>query len=233
MGFMHWIRVLLVDVFTFFYSIYDETAGWVWPFNLISTPFYNLYATFVNITKYWIDFSDWTLDVWDKMLEVVSLLDITLYFEWFWDAAANAWDWVVNAFWNVWSIIESWWSGAQFTVLTWIAEAKLWFQALLDQANAWLAMLQSYWDSIAAKIPAWDAVVSWWTNWPGNVLAAITGWWAGTLGDVVGLIAGAFVEREDFWAGWQDFRDRVSEFFTDPLEFLLDLFTDWFLGPEE
>ena len=45
---------------------------------------------------------------------------------------------------------------------------------------------------------------------------------------------------KEFQRTWQDlfnfyetFRNDIVAFFTDPLEFLLARFTDWFLGPEE
>ena len=233
---MSWIG----DIFSFVWDIsqlfldaYLEVKGWVWPFYYLQYPLYGLYQVFWDlltpIAQFWI----WAEDVWNKVQQIFSLEQITAYFRTWIDAASNAWDWVVNSFWNVWNIVEDWWSAAKYTVLAWIYEAKLWFQALLNEANAWIAQLQEYWDSIVGKIPTWDEVAAWWGNWPGNVMTVITDWWVGALLSVAGLIASAFIEREDFWAGWQDFREKVADFFTDPLEFLWTLFVDWFLGPEE
>jgi len=64
------------------------------------------------------------------------------------------------------------------------------------------------------------------------VLSFVNTWWSGAVLQVQGLINTAFLERDSWWAGWQDWRDQVAEFFTNPLEFLLNRFTDWFLGPE-
>ncbi len=210
-----------------------EVAGWVWPFNLLYSPLYYVYVAFAWITYYFGQFNEWLFWAAGRIDAILSTVDITGFFLTWINYAIDAWNWVTNAFWNVWNIVESWWSSAKYVVLSWIDEAKLWFQALLNEVNAWLARLQSNWDSIVSKIPTWDEVVAWWGNWRGNVLAAITGWWVGALLDVVGLIASAFTERESWWAGWEDFRDKVAEFFTDPLEFIWSLFVDWFLGPEE
>lgn len=221
------------DISDWFYSAYQEVKGWVWPFYYLQYPLYGLYQVFRSLLTPIAHFSDWTREVWSKVQEIFSLEQITAYFRTWIDYATAAYWWVVSAFWNVWNIVEDWWSSAKYVVLAWIDDAKLWFQALLNEANAWLAQLQADWDSIVGKIPTWDEVGAWWSNWRGNVLATITGWWVGALLDVVGLIATAFIEREGFWAGWQDFRDKVADFFTDPLEFLWTLFVDWFLGPEE
>jgi len=223
----------LESVADYFYDAYLEVNGWVWPFYLLAYPLYGLYWAFYMITFYFGQFNTW-LDWAAKRIDtILSSWDIWSSFEPWFTAAANAWDWVVNASWNVWNIVDDWWSSAQVTVLAWINDTRLWFNALLNDTNSWLANLQSYWDSIAAKIPTWDEVVNWWGNWWGNVALVINVWWTGALLEVAGLIATAFTERESFWAGWQDFRDKVAEFFADPLEFLLNRFTDWFLGPEE
>ena len=50
--------------------------------------------------------------------------------------------------------------------------------------------------------------------------------------DVESLINSAFTERERYWSGWQDMRDKVIEFFANPFDYLWSRFADWFLGPE-
>ncbi len=233
MWFLDNIVEWLDSVAGFFYDAYQEVRGWVWPFYYLQYPLYALYEAFWYITYYFGQFNEWLDWAAGRLAAIFSLEQITAYFRTWIDAAINAWNWVVNAFQNVWNIVDDWWSSAKYAVLAWIDDAKLWFQALLDEANAWLARLQSYWDSIAGKIPTWDEVVTWWKSWPGQVWSVITSWWGGALLDVMGLIGTAFTERDSWWAGWEDFRDKVAEFFTDPLEFLLNRFFDWFLGPEE
>lgn len=224
---------LVWDISGFFRDAYLEVQGWIWPFYLLYWPLYLIYKAVWSLLTPIAHFSDWTRDVWNKVLEIFSIEQITAHFVTWINYAINAWDWVANAFLNVWLIINAWWSEIMYIILAWIDDAKLWFQALLNQANAWLASLQSYWDSIVGKIPSWDEVATWWKDWLGNVFAALIRWGFATLLDVGSLIASAFLEREDFWAGWQDLRGNVTDFFTDPLEFLWTLFTDWFLGPEE
>jgi len=119
------------------------------------------------------------------------------------------------------------------TVIGWIVEAKGYAASLVAGVSGWLTNLQAAWDEFKGLIPTIDEVISWWGNWAGSVLATIDTWWDSTVLEVQGFIDSAFTEREPFWAGWQDWRDKVIEFFTDPLEWLLEKFTDWFLGPEE
>lgn len=221
------------DISDWFLSAYQEVSGWIWPFYYLQYPLYGIYRVLKSmltpITHFW----EWAEDIATKVSQVFDLDQITAYFRTWIDYASDAWTWVYNATWNVWNIVDNWWSSTRLVVLAWIDERVSVVRALIDQANVWLAELQSYWDYIVGKIPTWDEVATWWSNWAGNVLAVITGWWTGALIEVQSLIDTAFVERESWWAGWSDFRHQVAEFFTDPLEFLWTLFADWFLGPEE
>jgi len=92
--------------------------------------------------------------------------------------------------------------------------------------------LQGSWDTFKGKIPSIDQIIAWFSNWWGSVLARIIAWGALTGAQVDELISSRLKDFDPFWAGWQDFKDRVVEFFSDPVEFIWDRFTDWFLGPE-
>lgn len=52
-------------------------------------------------------------------------------------------------------------------------------------------------------------------------------WWTSTMRDVLDLIDSAFTLRDSLWAGWQEIRDTVLEFFSDPLKFLYDRLEDF------
>ncbi|GAI36189.1 unnamed protein product, partial [marine sediment metagenome] len=69
-------------------------------------------------------------------------------------------------------------------------------------------------------IPDLEDVTSWFTNWWGNTLSNIIAWGALTGTQIGSLVDSAFTLRDDFWAGWQDWRDKVTEFFTDPEDWL-------------
>ncbi|GAJ14636.1 unnamed protein product, partial [marine sediment metagenome] len=176
---------------------------------------------------------EWAEDVWNRILKIFSLGEITAYFRTWIDAAINAWDWVVNSFWNVWNIVEDWWDATKITVLGWIDIVKQWVIETYDATLKGFAELQPVWDFFKGKLENLENVLNWYFEWRDQVVGAVIRWGFVTALDVAGLIAAAFLERDDFWAGWQDIRGKVADFFTDPLEFLWTLFTDWFLGPEE
>jgi len=233
MWFINAIVNWLSRVSDYLYDAYQEVRGWVWPFYYLANPLYYLSRAFSYITEYFGEFNEWAGNVADWLAGVLDLSQITAYFRTWIDAAIDAWDWVSRAFSNVWNIVDDWWSSTQFTVRAWIAEAKSYADSLLGEVNRMIANLQAAWDSLRGWIPTLEEISLWWGNWTGNVLTAINTWWNSTLLEVRALIDSAFLERESWWAGWEEMRDRVATFFSDPLEFLWDRFADWFLGPEE
>lgn len=232
-AFMDWIRERLAGVFTFFYSIYAETNGWIWPFHLVSLPFYNLYRSFVYITKYWIDFSDWTAAVWTKVEQTWTSEGIVGLIKWWFPSLANIVEWFAGRWlWFV-SVVGDWWDSTKLTVLAWIDEARDWILELLAVTEASLAKLWQDLQWFFDHLLTIDEIIQWWKDWLGRVMAALVRWGFAQMADVTALIISAFLEREDFWSGWQDMRDYVFAFFDDPLEFIWSLFEDWFTGPEE
>lgn len=232
MFFMDWIIQRLNDASDFLYDIYREVLEWVWPFWLAAEFFYELSWLFWRLAQDFYDFSQWVSNTQAKVSEILSYANISSYFQWWFDRAVWAWTWVADAFRNVWNIVDDWWSSTQSTVRAWIDEAKSYAAFLVANLNLMLSSLQSAWDDFKGMIPTIDEVIYWWHNWTGELLSVVNSWWSGAILEVQGLINSSFIEREPFWAGWQDMRDKVTEFFTDPLEFLWVLFTDWFLGPE-
>lgn len=232
-AFMEWIRERLVDIFKLFYWLYDNTAGWVWPFRIISIPFYDIYRAFVWVAKHWIDFSDWVAEVWRRVQEawdadgILGLLK--MWFPWLYDIGEwfyARWSWFTTA-------VGDWWASVSETVKGWIDIAWEWVLELIADIQVGLAQLWADLQWFFDHLMTFDEIIEWWKDWLGNTAAAITRWGFAKLTDVAALILSAFIEREDFWAGWQDMRGAVADFFTDPLEFLWNMFTDWFLGPEE
>ena len=203
-----------------FYQLYLECDYYGWPLNLLDNWFYTISEFVYELAWEFYYFSFWVSDVQAKISDVLSIGEIWSYFSYWFEAAEDAWYWVENAFWNVWDVVDSWWSSTQYTVLAWVDEAKSYAAALVAGLNTWLASLQSSVDDLIDSLPTIDAVITWWSNWTGNVTSVINTWWTSTLGEVQGLINSAFIIRSDFWAGWQDWRDQVTEFFTDPEDWL-------------
>ncbi len=233
MWFLNYIVEWLNSVTGYFYDAYQEVIGWVWPFYLLYLPLYFLYRAFAYITYWFGQFNEWLDWAAGRIDAILSSWDIWSYFKPWFGYATDAWNWVANAFLNVWHIVENWWSEAQYIVQGWIADASNWLQELIAASERGLAFLRESIQWFFDNMLTINEIIQWWKDWLGKIAAALIRWGFATLLDVTGLIASAFLEREGFWAGWQDFRGKVADFFTDPLEFLWTLFADWFLGPEE
>lgn len=233
MWFLNYIIQWLDSATGYFYDAYQEVIGWVWPFYLLYLPLYYLYRAFYYITYYFGQFNEWLAWAASRIDAILSTWDIWSYFQTWFDYGIDAWTWVVNAVWNVWNIVEDWWSSAKYLVLSWIDTAKYWLQVSIDAVSAGLTQLKANLQWFFDHLLTFDEIIQWWKNWLGRVLAAMLTWGFIRALDIVGLIATAFIERDDFWAGWQEWRGMVAAFFDDPLEFLWELATDWFIGPEE
>lgn len=220
MWFMTWIMQRLGEISGFFYELYLDCYYAGWPLELLDTWFYAISRYFADLSWDFYDFNLWLDYAAGKITEILSYSDIWSYFGYWFDRAEWAWSWVTDAFWNVWNIVDDWWSSASWTVLAWIDEAVSGVRTLVDQANIWLANLQASWDDFKGRIPTIDQVIYWWSNWTGELLSVVNSWWTGTLLEVSALIDSAFIIRGDFWQGWQDWRDKVTEFFTDPEDWL-------------
>jgi len=219
-GAMGWISERFVAASGFFYSLYLETLGWWALPDFVSELFYSLAQICADLSWDFYDFSIWVDDIATRIVAILSFDNIYDYFKELFDAAINAWNWVVDAFWNVWDIADTWWSTTSTTVLGWIDAAKdwskLWIDYLQDQVDELRVMIQD----IPGAIPDLSVILEWFTDWTGHIHTYIDTWWTSTMGDVVALINSAFIEREPFWSGWQDWRDKVTEFFTDPEDWL-------------
>ena len=221
------------DISSQFYSAHYTVSGWVWPFNLLATPLYWLYQLSWNLLTPIAQFGDWVSAVTTRVSSILSSIDVMILLRTWLTYAENAWTWVMNAGTNVTNIVNTWWSSTSQTVQVWVNEAKQYAEGLVASTMGLVINLQASWDAFKDKIPSIDAVIAWWGNWWGNILAQLGTWWISRLSEVQVLINTAFTVREGLWAGWQEWRGQVAEFFNDPLEYIWERFTDWFLGPEE
>jgi len=232
-NFMGDIIAALNAASSFTYSIYLEVNGWIWPFNLVSGPFYWLSVNFNNLAWGFYHFWDWVNDISARIGGALSWDTVWNFIISRFPQIEQLRDWFYNWWNNVTGAVTSWWSATSVTVQGWIQEAKQYAASLVSSITAGLLTLQGAWDGFKVRIPTIDGVIYWWSNWTGNVLTAVNSWWTGKLTEVQGLINSAFTARASFWEGWQDMRDNVLEFFADPVEYIWGRFADWFLGPEE
>ena len=233
MSFMNYIVQRLNDVSDFFYDLYLEVLGWVYPFWLAAGMFYNLYSIFNRLAWNFYDFAQWVKAATTSLEGILSWSYIKGLIRRWLPALEDVISWWES--WTTWvrQRIDDWWYYTKNTVQGWIAIGDQWLKDLIDDANAWLARLQSSINDLIGMLPGISELAAWFSDWWGNILSHLTSWWANRVLDVQGLIDTAFTAREPFWAGWQDVKDNVIEFFSSPLDWLLDHFTDWFLGPEK
>ena len=146
-----------------------------------------------------------------------------------WNKAQAAWDKAVEvgkALWSdflreisqVWDIIQTWWSDLG----DWWSTKVTWIRDLIDAAQDWLRSLI---DDIRSGL---DQLGVWWDNFTRDILPSLA-----TRFDITQAISAFMEQWKDLFEGWEAFKNSIVDFFSDPLEWLWDRFTDWFLGPEE
>ncbi|KKL06247.1 hypothetical protein LCGC14_2597960, partial [marine sediment metagenome] len=131
--------------------------------------------------------------------------------------------------WPTWvaQAINDWWSGTGTAVQDWIAVAIAELEGAWED---WLYFWNITWPAWLAQFEtlraSWD---NFWTGlYPSLVsFTWLTTWWTSTMGEVQDLIDSAFTVRDSLWSGWQELRDQVVEFFTDPWAWLYNRFDDF------
>ena len=221
------------DIAWFFHLLYVESEGIPIVGRYISPLFYSIYRGCRSLCDAIALFDKWVDEVWALVQNIFSIDTIKALLKDWLNWAEWAWDWVRNAWWNIWQVAGEWF------------ETKIPFiQGLIDAATQGFNVLLAAWDSFwTITWPQWtsslEALRGEWDNFWTVIFPTLFDisyaeqWWKGKFLDISKAITDAFTERESWWAGWQDMRDQVVRFFTSPLDFLLDRFAGWFLGPEE
>lgn len=228
MYWLNWFVGYFNDLTDFFYDLYIEVLGWVWPFWLVADRFWGIAKTCNNIAWAFSHFGSWVLDVADKITSFFTEFDLEQWFTEWKEKILDAWGWVSNAWNNIWNEIVDWWETIKPTVQGWIDIAVQGFEDLIE---AWDTFWNVTWPEWTGKISElrslWD---NFWTIiFPTLVSFTWLGiWWDSRVGDIQGLIDSAFFLRDSLWAGWQDLRDSVTEFFADPLQWLYNKMDEFF-----
>jgi len=219
-GFLPAIIAYVLSIASFFLSLKEEVEDWVFPFYYIAPVFLYIADAFARLAYQFERFSDWVDYATDRVKDILNFTQITLALKTWLDYATWAWNWVRNAWYNVRAIVVDWWGTVIPTVYGWIDEAKQWASLQIDSLEKWIANLQADVAELLAQIPDVSELTAWFSNWWGNILANLTWWWNEKLLDINSLFRSWTLELEPFWAGWQDWRDKVVDFFTDPEEWL-------------
>lgn len=202
---------------SYFYNLYLECYYAPYIPTSVANIFYSFSTLFSNIAWY---LSDLFSQMLTKFNEILNWSTIQSYILGWLPNLDDINYWFTNWISNVTSIITSWWNTTQLTVQGWIETAKSFLQSQINSLNTWLTSLQAAWDAFKGKIPSIDTIISWFTNWWANILAQIIAWGALTALQIQSLIDSAFTLRNDYWAGWQDWRLAVIEFFTNPFDWI-------------
>ena len=232
MGFMNSIIDLLNETSSRFYNVYLEMYGWLYPFYLPAIYFYYLSTAFSNLAWQFSYFSSWVSSATSSLAGILTYANIYSYFYSYFQYAIDAWSWVVDAWYNVTAIIDTWWTATSLTVQAWIQVVSDELDYRVTEVWETLGALYDEWIAFRDSRPSIDELISWFGDWWNSILAPLTAWWNERLLDIAGLIDSAFLLRSSWWDSWQELRDQVVEFFADPVEWLWTRFTDWFLGPE-
>lgn len=138
----------------------------------------------------------------------------------------QAWDWVldrIKAFFDPWIyIIRDIWN----TLSTLWSKISDWFSGLVSDIQDWVsAFIQETKDLILSVgqyvTELWNRVTDFFTSILPTLASKL---------DVSGAIAAAFVPWRDLFNFWGSFGREVATFFTNPLDWIMDKFEQWFFG---
>ena len=225
--FMGWIIDKMSLTSGWFYSIYLTVEDWVWPFTLAADFFYEVSRVFQQMAIDFYTFSLWVDGIATRIVTILSWDNIkSLFKEWL-PGLEEIRDWFYAWQLHVWQELTNWWRAQSTTVLGWIEEAKEELLTWTDWLHGQIIELREDLDNLLAQIPDVSEMATWFSNWWGNILPNLTWWWDEKLLDIQALFSSWTLELEPFWAGWQDIRDKVFEFFADPWEWLYNKFDDF------
>jgi hypothetical protein len=185
-------------------------AGWVWPLNAIA-PLIIFLATITDgIFGALFDFNLWVRAFIEKVGQFLNWEEIKAKLQDFLDMVANLWDWFEDKLEYVKGTISDWWEATRTTVLAWIATAT---------------------QGLAGLLVAWDNFIK--VTLPGLIDATwLAEWWKARLIDIDELIKSAFMPWRELLNTLESLKGDIGSFFTNPFDWLLERFTDWFLGKE-
>jgi len=235
-----WLRWLIDDALLDMLQAWTNLALWFWHIadDCRDIPLVgdSLYSLFEDVGDACADIQDWTNDLrggWNDLCDWLDDLFDDLH-----SLASHVYGWLRD-------LVEDAWGAAQ-VAYAWAVEALARaddaLAAAIAEAAAALSAAMSYAESLIQDIGAWILSHS------VDVYNAIRGYiqdvadwfqqnvadvWAGLLGSAVELIESYMADIAAPINLVLQWFDEIQDFFTDPLEWLQERFTDWFLGREE
>ncbi len=192
------------------------------PFDYVGDRLVDAENFFFDLSVGWFDFGHWTRDLVDELRDVGHYARQTLT-GLVHDALADighASDWITELARDLGGLVS--------TVATFIEGVA---DTIADAMAAWwqnvkLVVLGWIDDARAAVLPWIDALKDTVLSWIEDLETTVLGWINGAIKAVLADIA-APINLVTTWF------DDIQDFFNDPLDWLRDKFTDWFLGPEQ
>jgi hypothetical protein len=207
-----------------------EAYSWPLVGNWLGDTFNNLSTFTSHVAGELWDASNWYEEISGKVSDYLSWDTIWSYILSYVPNLTQLRDWFYSWWSNVSSVIASWWTATMVEVRGWIAIAVQPFNSMLA---AWANFWNSLWPQLVGGFnslkSAWDNF--WLVTFPNLVnFTWLTTWWNSKLLDVQALIDSTikawFPFYDDLVRLWND----IAEFFTNPLGYLWERFTDWFFG---
>jgi len=231
-----WAIVAIRAAFKWLFQIFLDAALWCYesPLNLdwLGDIFADAYFAFSDIWYELRELALWFESLEERLTDVITESRIFQLLQKWLNYAEDAWSWVLNSVQYVGSIIDDWWSPIWSDVKGYIAIAV---EGLAELRTAWDTFWHVTWPELVNRLEnlygSWDLFVTTVLNTLVS-FTWLTTWWQSRLTDIDALINSWFIAFTPFWEGWQEIRDQVLEFFADPLTWLEQRFTDWFLGAE-
>ena len=225
---MIWIIEELIAIQEFFYDAYQEVKDWVWPFYLLKYPLYGLYGSFYWLEDGFYDFYQWLLWAEERLEETFSWPYIrSLISSWLY-GIESALEWFGN--WAYWvrEEINEWWQPILLYVLGYIDLAV---EGLANLVTTWDYFWNVTWpgllDELVILKATWDNF--WSVTFPTLVnFDWLNIWWNSRLQEVDTLISSWLTSFSPFWEGWQEVRQELGDFFTDPLQWAYDKLDEFF-----
>lgn len=233
MQFLDLIFSLVWDLAWWFRDRVNDAEGLPFVGGWLADLCYQIFRALYKVAQAIANFYYWLYDLTQTIAGLAdpsTLRDLII--SWF-PGLGDLIEWFSNWYLTVRDVINMWWQTAQVHVKAWIDIATEGIRTLVDQLANQVISLESQISELLARLPSLEELLLWWGNWWGNVIGAVISWGALTGSQIQGLINSAFTIREGLWAGWQEIRDQVFEFFANPLDWLASRIETWFWGEKE
>jgi hypothetical protein len=229
-NFFDYIREWFIWATSVFVLAAMEAYSWPLVGNWLGDTFNNL-STFTSRVagELW-DASNWYEEISGKVGDYLSWDTIWSYILSYVPNLEALSGWFYSWWGNVSAVIANWWASMQTAVQGWISAAVQPFNSML---TAWSNFWNSLWPQLLSSFyslqSSWNNF--WLVTFPNLVnFSWLTTWWNSKLLEVNSLIDSTIKSHFPFYDDLIKLWGSIVEFFTSPLQYLWERFTDWFFG---